>query len=51
MKAELDPIVSKVSISRRLKAAPAVIVGDVSASMRVMMKMMDQSQFDELSKN
>lgn len=43
MKAELEPLVSKVTISRRLKTAPAVIVGDVSASMRVMMKMMDQS--------
>lgn len=51
MKSELEPLVSKVSISRRLKSAPAVIVGDVSASMRVMMKMMDQTQFDELSKN
>ena len=51
IKSELEPFVSKVSISRRLKASPAVIVGDVSASMRVMMKMMDQSQFDEASKN
>lgn len=51
IKSELEPFVSKVSISRRLKSAPAVIVGDVSASMRVMMKMMDQAQFDEASKN
>jgi len=42
MKSELEPLVSKVSISKWLKSAPAVIVGDVSASMRVMMKMMDQ---------
>lgn len=41
MKAELEPLVSKVSISKWLKSAPAVIVGDVSASMWMMMKMID----------
>ncbi len=40
-----------MSISKRLKDAPAVVVGDVSASMRVMMKMIDQTQFDEANKN
>ncbi len=51
IKAELEPYVSKVSISKRLKTAPAVIVGDVSASMRMMMKMVDEHQFNEASKN
>ena len=51
IKAELEPYVSKVSISKRLTSAPAVIVGDVSASMRMMMKMVDESQFMEASKN
>jgi len=49
IKEELSPHINKVSISKRLTHAPAIIVGDVSASMRVMMKMMDQSQFDEVN--
>lgn len=43
LKNELQPIVSKVSISKRLKDAPAIIVGQMSSSMRMMMQMMDQN--------
>ena len=44
IKQELAPYVGKVTISKRLTATPAVIVGDVSASMRIMMKMMEQGE-------
>jgi len=46
IKSELEPHISKVAISKWLTTAPAVVVGDVSAQMRIMMQMMDQSQAD-----
>ena len=43
LKNELGYGIGKVAISKRLKGAvPAVIFGKVSASMRMMMQMMDQ---------
>ena len=41
LKSELQPEISKISLSKRLKDAPAVITGQQSSSMRVMMQMMD----------
>lgn len=43
LKNELQPTVSKVSISRRLKDTPAILVGQMSSSMRMMMQMMEQA--------
>jgi len=37
IKAETEPHISKVSVSKWLKHAPAVIVGEVSAQMWIMM--------------
>ncbi len=51
MKNELQPTVTKVSISKRLTSQPAVIFGQMSSSMRMMMQMMDQSQAAEANKN
>ena len=34
---ELQPIVGKVQISRRLQDTPAILVGQMSSSMRMMM--------------
>ena len=44
LKSELAPMVTKVSLSKRLKDTPAIVVGQVSSSMRMMMQMMEQSQ-------
>jgi len=41
LKNELQENVSKVTISRRLKDTPALVSGQMSSSMRVMMQMMD----------
>lgn len=43
LKNELQPIVSKVQLSKRLKDTPAIVVGQVSSSMRMMMQMMEQA--------
>ena len=43
LKQELAPYVGRVTISRRLKIAPAVLFGEVSSTMRMMMQMMNQS--------
>lgn len=44
LKNELQPIVSKVALSKRLKDTPAIVVGQMSSSMRMMMQMMEQQQ-------
>jgi molecular chaperone HtpG/TNF receptor-associated protein 1 len=44
LKNELQPTVGKVSLSKRLKDTPALVVGQVSSSMRMMMQMMEQAQ-------
>jgi HSP90 family molecular chaperone len=41
LKNELEPNVSKVTLSKRLKDTPAIIVGQMSSSMRMMMQMME----------
>jgi TNF receptor-associated protein 1 len=41
LKNELQPTVSKVSLSKRLKDTPAIVVGQMSSSMRMMMQMME----------
>lgn len=51
LKSELAPTISKVTISKRLNTSPAVIVGEVSSSMRAMLAMVDQSQFEAATKN
>jgi HSP90 family molecular chaperone len=43
LKQELAPYVGRVTISRRLKTAPAVLFGEMSSTMRMMMQMMNQS--------
>lgn len=43
LKNELSPTVAKVSLSKRLKDTPAIVVGQMSSSMRMMMQMMQQS--------
>ena len=42
LKNELQENVNKVTISKRLTGSPAVLFGQVSSSMRVIMQMMDQ---------
>lgn len=51
IKSELAPTIARVAISKRLTTAPAVIVGEVSSSMRAMLAMVDQSQFEQATKN
>lgn len=46
LKEETKPFVGKVTLSKRLKSVPAVLFGQVSASMRVMMNMMQQHSDD-----
>ena len=43
LKNELQPIISKVTLSKRLKDTPAIVVGQMSSSMRMMMQMMEQA--------
>ena len=42
LKNELSDSIGKVSISKRLTATPALITGQMSSSMRIMMQMMEQ---------
>ena len=51
VKSELEPRVSRVTLSRRLSNAPAVLVGQVSSSMRAILSMVDQSQFEQASRD
>lgn len=51
LKSELTPTISKVTISKRLANAPAVIVGQVSSSLRAMLAMVDQAQFEQAIKD
>ena len=51
LKSELTPTISKVTISKRLADTPAVIVGQVSSSLRAMLAMVDQSQFEQAIKD
>lgn len=44
LKNELSTVVSKVTVSKRLTNTPAIVVGQMSSSMRVMMQMMEQAQ-------
>lgn len=41
LKEELKEHIGKVSISKRLKDTPAIITGNVSSSLRMMMQMME----------
>jgi HSP90 family molecular chaperone len=47
LKNELSSHVTKVTISKRLTGTPAVLFGQMSSSMRVLMQMMDQQQADQ----
>ena len=58
LKEELKENVGKVSISKRLKDTPAIISGNMSSSMRIMMQMMeshghsnDPAQMDKITKD
>jgi TNF receptor-associated protein 1 len=51
IKSELAPTIAKVTISKRLANTPAVIVGEISSSMRAMLAMVDQEQFEQATKN
>ena len=58
LKEELKDNVGKVSISKRLKDTPAIISGNMSSSMRIMMQMMeshghsnDPAQMDKITKD
>jgi len=51
LKNELSSHVSKVTISKRLTNSPALLFGQVSSSMRMIMQMMDQQQAEQQSKN
>lgn len=51
VKSELAPTISRVTISKRLTSAPAVIIGDVSSSMRAMLAMVDPAQYEQAVKN
>lgn len=44
MKNELSQHIGKVTISKRLRDTPAIISGQMSSSMRIMMQMMEQGQ-------
>lgn len=44
LKNELHESISKVQISKRLTDTPALVTGQMSSSMRIMMQMMEQSQ-------
>ena len=43
LKNELGDSIEKVTLSKRLKDMPAIVVGQVSSSMRMVMQMMEQS--------
>lgn len=43
IKNELTNVIGKVQISKRLKETPAILTGQMSSSMRLMMQMMEQS--------
>ena len=47
LKSELTPTISRVTISKRLTSAPAVIVGQVSSSLRAILSIADQSQYEQ----
>lgn len=51
IKSELSPTISRVTISKRLATSPAVIVGQVSSSMRAMLAMIDHSQYEQATKD
>jgi len=51
LKNELSSNVTKVTISKRLTGSPAVLFGQVSSSMRMVMQMMDQEQANQQAKN
>jgi len=58
LKEELKENVGKVTISKRLKDTPAIITGNMSSSMRIMMQMMeaqgqggDPGQLEKLTKD
>ena len=54
LKNELQQHVGKIQISKRLKNQPAVLYGQVSSSMRMVMAMMEQQnpgQMDQMNKN
>ena len=52
LKSELGSHVAKVAISKRIRNVPAVIFGQVSSSMRVVMAMMESSQgMTEVNRN
>ena len=42
VKNELNTVIGKVQVSKRLKETPAILSGQMSSSMRLMMQMMEQ---------
>lgn len=48
---ELQPVVTKVNVSKKLSSSPAVILSDITSGMRQMLAFMDQKQLNEMSKN
>lgn len=43
IKSELSGLIGKVQVSKRLKETPAILSGQMSSSMRIMMQMMENS--------
>jgi len=50
-KNELQPIVSKVQVSKRLSDSPAIVVSQWSSGMRQVLTMLDKSQGMDMNKN
>jgi len=50
IKNELQPVVSQVSISKRLKDAPAIVISQASSGMRQYMAMIDKASLNEFQK-
>mmetsp|Transcript_12567 Transcript_12567/g.21153 ORF Transcript_12567/g.21153 Transcript_12567/m.21153 type:complete len:367 (+) Transcript_12567:383-1483(+) len=51
LKDTTKPYVGKVSLSKRLKSSPAVLYGQISANMRMMMSLMQQQSEDPAEAN
>lgn len=51
IKNELQPVVSQVTISKRLKDAPTIVISQASSGMRQYLAMIDKSQINEFNKN
>jgi len=51
VKNELQPVVSQVTISKRLKDSPSIVISQASTGMRQYLTMIDKSQVQEFNKN